>query len=191
MRSWAAGLAFPLTVFLALAVLTGWLRLLTDGPTPVSDGRFRHEPDYRIEDFRASQLSAVGEAEYTLAAARLLHYPDNDETVVEAPQVSHQRADGLTVRMSAERGSLNHTADILQLSGNVLLVKPAGETPETRFATDELTVIPAAGLATGPGPVTADDGRSRIAGVGFSADLNTRSFTLHGAVKGRFTLTDR
>ncbi|HEY5762216.1 MAG TPA: LPS export ABC transporter periplasmic protein LptC [Rhodocyclaceae bacterium] len=191
MRSWAAGLAFPLTVFLALAALTGWLRFLTDVPTTVSDSRFRHEPDYRIEDFRASQLSATGEAEYTLAATRLLHYPDNDETVVEAPRVTHQRADGLTVQASAERGSLNHTAEIIRLAGNVRLIKPAGETPETRFATDELTFIPGAGLATGPGPVTADDGRSRIAGVGFSADLNVRSFTLHSAVKGRFTLTDK
>ena len=191
MRSWAAGLAFPLTVFLALAALTDWLRFLTDVPTPISDGRFRHEPDYRIEDFRASQLSATGEAEYTLAADLLLHFPDNDETVVEAPRLTHQRADGVAVNVSADRGALNHTAEIVKLSGNVRLVKPAGETPETRFATDELTVIPDAGLATGSGPVTADDGRSRIAGVGFSADLNSRSFTLHSAVKGHFTLSDQ
>jgi lipopolysaccharide export system protein LptC len=188
MRTWAAGLAFPLTVFLALVALTSWLRYLTDIPAPDFDGRFRHAPDYRIEDFRANQLTASGEAEYTLSAARLLHYPDTDETVVESPRLTHRRPDGELVNVHAERGTLNHTADLLQLAGKVLVVKAAGQTPEMRFETDALTVIPDAGLATGSGPVTATDGTSAISGIGFSGDFNNRTFVLHDAVKGRFEL---
>lgn len=188
MRSWAAGLSFPLTVFLALAALTGWLRVLTDIPDPSSDGRFRHEPDYQIEEFRANQLATTGAAEYTLAANRLLHYPDTNESAVESPRLTHRLPDGDIVEVSASSGSLNHTAEILRLTGKVLVVKLAGRTPELRFETDSLTVIPDAGLATGSGPATASDSASSIAGVGFSGDFNNRTFVLHDAVKGRFVL---
>lgn len=191
MRNWAAGLAFPLTVFLALAALTGWLRVLTDIPDPSSDGRFRHEPDYQIEQFRANQLASTGSAEYTLAADRLLHFPDSDESVVDAPRLTHKLPDGDNVEVAANHGTLNHTADILRLTGNVRVVKTAGRTPEMRFDTDALTVIPDAGLATGSGPATATDSLSSITGVGFSGDFNSHTFVLHDAVKGRFIMQSK
>jgi lipopolysaccharide export system protein LptC len=186
MRNWAAGLAFPLTVFVALALLTTWLRYVTGVPAPSFDGKFRHDPDYLIEDFRAVQVSSAGNAEYILSAARLLHYPDTDESVVESPRLIHRRPDGSVVDVQARRGLLDHDAEILSLRDGVQLTKGAGTAAEMRFTTDTLTVIPRAGLATGDGPVDAESPWSRLSGVGFSADFDSRRFVLHGAVRGHF-----
>ena len=190
MRNWAAGLAFPLTIFVALALLTTWLRYLSDLPSQGSDARFRHHPDYVIKDFRASQLSATGEAEVTLAATRLLHYPDTDETVVEMPRLVYGRPNADPVMVHADRGSLNHGADILHLTDNVELTKPAGALPPMYFKAAEMTVIPQAGLATSSGPVSAHDPTSFIEGTGFTGDFEAREYTLHAEVRGRFTLAE-
>lgn len=188
MKSWAAGLAFPLTVFAALVALTSWLRFLADIPSPQSDGRFRHAPDYIIEGFRANQLNKSGEAEYVLAADRLQHYPDSDDTVVDNPELIYRRPDGEFIRVLARKATLNHAADVVRLSDTVRLIKPSGRTPEIRFETDAMTVLPEVGLATGAGNVVAVESNSTISGKGFSGDFNSRSFILHSDVKGEFKL---
>lgn len=186
MKNWSGGYAFPLVVFLALALLTTWLRYLVDKPDPVSDGRFRHDPDYIIEDFRASRLSPQGATLHTLAAKRLLHYPDTDETLVSEPRLLHILADGTQVNIEARRAAISRNGEIIQLSEQVALRRPGAEGSELRITTEALTVIPDAGIVTGAARVVADDGRAKLAGTGFTADLNARSFVLHSAANARF-----
>lgn len=186
MKNWSGGYAFPIVVLLALVLLTAWLRYLVDKPEPLGDGRFRHDPDYIIEDFRASRLSPQGETRHTLAAERLLHYPDTDETLVVEPRLLHILADGSAVDVEARRAAISRNGEIIQLNEQVVLRRPGAGGSELRIATEALTVIPDTGIVTGAARVVADDGRANLAGTGFTADLNARSFVLHSAATARF-----
>ncbi|MDR2113561.1 MAG: LPS export ABC transporter periplasmic protein LptC, partial [Candidatus Accumulibacter sp.] len=79
MKHWGSAL-FPLSLLLVLTLLTFWLRYATELAEPGRDGRYRHDPDYMLADIVLRKLDQDGRLKYTLRAADVRHYPDDDTT---------------------------------------------------------------------------------------------------------------
>ncbi|HSJ97928.1 MAG TPA: LPS export ABC transporter periplasmic protein LptC, partial [Myxococcota bacterium] len=74
----------PLAVLGLLVGLTLWLDYLVQAPAARADGSLRHDPDLVVEKFNARKLGVDGRVLYTLAARKMVHYPDDDSALLES-----------------------------------------------------------------------------------------------------------
>ena len=73
----------PLAVLGLLVALTLWLNQLVRAPAARDDGTLRHDPDAIVEKFDAKKFGVDGRVLYTLAAKKMVHYPDDDSALLE------------------------------------------------------------------------------------------------------------
>ncbi len=178
---------FPLLLMLALAAATLWLERAVQAPEYDNTGRMRHDPDFIAEDFGITKMSVSGKPEYSLSAARMLHYPDDQSTDIVAPQLVQRRDNDPPLVIRAERGKISQNGDEASFSGKVVVVREAGAgRSELRVETEYLQVVPDRDLARTDKPVIITEGRSRLAGVGMEFNNKTRQFALLSQVRGRF-----
>ena len=101
MKNWGSAL-FPLTLLLTLAALTFWLRYASELPDARRDGKYRHDPDYIINNATLRKLDNTGQLTYTLKSPEIRHYPDDDSTELRLPILIHQSPKKPTITMSAD-----------------------------------------------------------------------------------------
>jgi len=183
-RSPAATL-FPLVIVGLLAGMTFWLDQATRPPAATSDGKSRHDPDYIIENFSVRRFDPAGALQHTLHAASMHHYPDDDSTVIQSPQITWHRQPPTLI--TAREARLDSAGKHVQLIGDVRVTRGGvGDKPATVLTTARLDVFPDDELATSNAPVTIDQGRSNISGGGLSANNKTSIYVLEGPVYGIF-----
>jgi lipopolysaccharide export system protein LptC len=171
---------------LALAMVTFWLKQAVQEPPAKSTVR-RHDPDYIVENFNITSYGPGGIAESTLAAAKMIHYPDDDSTDLVAPQMVQTRPGEPRMTVTADRGTLSQGADELFLYGDVLLVRAAdAERPEMRMRTSFLHIVSAKSLALTDRQVTISDNEQSITGKGMEYNNELGRLILYQSVRSRF-----
>ena len=154
----------PLAVLALLVGLTLWLNQLVQAPAARASGKTRHDPDVMVENFNARKLGEDGNVLYTLAARKMVHYPDDDSALLEDVTVQAFEPKQPRLTATAERGWLQQGGDVVEIEGNVVVVRDAeGKDPGARFTTDRLTVLPDAGIARTKSEVTVVSDNRRIA----------------------------
>jgi len=178
MKHWGSAL-FPLSILLALTGLTFWLRYATEMPEPRRDGKHRHDPDYIVTDTTMRQLDQSGRLQYTLNAAEIRHYPDDDSTDLLKPDVTYLDVKKPTVTMRADRGHLSKGGEQVDLYGNVRIIRAASAKEEALIAvTPELTVLPDEDKAFTKSAVLITQGKSWVKGIGLQMDNRTQTYIL-------------
>lgn len=177
---------FPLLLLLALALLSFWLeRTLQEEQKPPS--LRRHDPDFRVENFKLSKFNAAGALESTLAAARMAHFPDDDSTELLAPRIVHARPDELRLTLSAERGTLSPNGEEVFLNGDVQVLREAGAgQPEARMRTSFLHLVSARSLMRTDREITITEPERQLSARGMEYYNETRQLFLREQVRGRF-----
>ena len=178
---------FPLLLMLALAVLTYWLELAMRDEAGSRQAPRRHEPDYIVERLLHTRFNAQGVAESTLAARKMLHFPDDDSTELLAPRLVQTRADQPRVTVTAERATLSRDGEELFLYDNVLVVREtdAGR-PETRMRTSVLQLARAQSVLRTDAEVVITEGDRVLTGRGMEYNHDSRQFFLRERVRGRY-----
>lgn len=178
MKHWGSAL-FPLSLLLALAGLTFWLRYATELTEPQRDGKNRHDPDYIISDATLRKLDQTGRLQYTLKAADIRHYPDDDSTDMLKPDLVYLHDKKPPVTMRAERGHVSKDGEQVDLYGNVRIDRPASAIDEEMtVTTPQLTVLPDDEKAYTKSPVLITHGKSWIKGVGLQMDNREQTYVL-------------
>ncbi len=178
---------FPVVLVAMLAALTFWLERLAEGPDGPSPTRDPGTPDFMIDNLKATKMDPEGRAEYSLAAAKMVHFPASDVTEVEQPRLVQWRAESPPVRVSAERGTVSGNGKELYLHGDVVIVRdPAPGRGELRVETNYLQVVPDQEIARTPEHVVITQDDSRLEGVGMEFNNKTREFELRSLVSGTF-----
>jgi lipopolysaccharide export system protein LptC len=186
MKHWSSAL-FPLSLLLTLTLLTFWLRYATEMDAPRRDGKYRHDPDYILSDTVVRKLDPNGRLKYTLHAADIRHYPDDDTTDLAMPRLIHQNRESgkppLTV--SARRGHLSNDNDQVDLYGDVRIHRPPfGKREEITVATPDLTVFPDDEIAFTKSPVVIAQGKSWVKGVGMRIDQRAQTYVIESRAVG-------
>ena len=178
MKHWGSAL-FPLTLLLALAGLTFWLRFATELPEPRRDGKHRHDPDYIVYDGTLRKIDATGALKYTLTAKEIVHFPDDDSTEMKSPTFVHFNPNKPTMRMKADFGRMSRDGEQVDLYDNVRLHRAAtAKDPETIGTTTQLTILPDEEKAYTREPVLITQGKSMIKGVGLQVDGRKQTYLL-------------
>ena len=178
---------FPLLLMLALALLTFWLEQTVREEEGVHPSLRRHDADYFAEKMLVTRYDVDGGVVSTLAAAKMIHYPDDDSTELIAPRMVQSKPNEPRVTVTAARGALSRDGEEIFLFDEVLLVRDAArDRPETTVRTSFLHVVRAKSMVlTDREVVISEEGRV-LQGRGMEYNNDTREFHLRDRVRGEF-----
>jgi lipopolysaccharide export system protein LptC len=169
----------PLAAMGLLVALTLWLNQLVQAPYSRADGKLRHDPDLIVENFSARKLGEDGSVLYTLAARKMVHFPDDDSALLESVQLEAFEPRQPRMTITADQGRLEQRRDRVYIEGNVVVTREADARNEAaRLTTDKLLVLPDEGIARTSTPVRLESASSRALAQGMEINNRTRIMTL-------------
>jgi lipopolysaccharide export system protein LptC len=178
---------FPLALMLALAGLTFWLERTVREEEGVHPSLRRHDPDYVVDNLKHTRFNVQGLVESTLAAAKMLHYPDDDSTDLVALRLVQTKPNEPRVTLTADRGALSQDGEEVFLYDNVLVVREGGpERSETRMTTSFMHVVNARSVISTDRDVVITEADRVLTGRGMEYHNDTQQLFLRERVRGRF-----
>jgi lipopolysaccharide export system protein LptC len=169
----------PLAVLALLVGLTLWLNQLVQAPVARADGSLRHDPDLMVEKFNARKLGEDGRVLYTLAAKKMVHYPDDDSALLESLTLEAFEPRQPKMTITADHGRLEQGGDRVWVEGNVVVVRDADQkNAPVRLTTDKLLVLPDAGIARTTSEVTMESPTGHAHAAGLEIDNKSRTVKL-------------
>jgi lipopolysaccharide export system protein LptC len=177
----------PLVLIGALAALTFWLDRLGQGPDHDTIGPSRHDPDFIVDRLTGVSMNDTGIASYTLSAARMIHYPDDDSTLLTDPKfVSHGSAKA-PVTITSNEAVVSSKGDHVYFQDDVRVIRaPDAENSELVMRTSFLHVVPDKHLALTDRSVTITDATTVVIADGFEMNSETRVIKLMSKVRGTY-----
>ncbi|MCY7388732.1 MAG: LPS export ABC transporter periplasmic protein LptC [Burkholderiales bacterium] len=175
----------PLAVLALLAALTFWLNQFVQVPSARADGSKRHDPDLIVENFTAQALGETGEVQYTVKAARLAHFPDDDSSTMETVVFTALHPSLPPVVAIAPRGRLLAGVDEVIMEGGVLVTSEKSEKlPPLKLAAPSINIFPDKNLVRASEGVRVDGLTSQITAKKMELNSLTRRVVLE---RGRIT----
>ena len=169
----------PLAVLALLVGLTLWLNWLVQAPAARADGSLRHDPDLMVESFNARKLGEDGRVLYTLAAKKMVHYPDDDSALLESLTLEAFEPRQPKMTITADHGRLEQGGERVWIEGNVVIVRDAdAKTEAGRLMTDNLLVLPDEGIARTSSEVTMQSDSAHAVAAGLELDNHARTLKL-------------
>lgn len=178
---------FPVVLLAAVAAVTVWLDRQVQPPERAREGKARHDPDYIVENFSATRIGPDGMPRYTLSARRMMHYPDDDTTYLDAPKFVNFSQSNTTVTVTSKSAMLSSNGENAYLTDDVRLVRPAyADNSELTMQTSWLHIIPDGNVAKTDKPVQITDANTLITSVGLEFNNETRILKLLSNVRGKY-----
>lgn len=181
---------FPIALLIAVAAVTIWLDRQVQPPERAREGKLRHEPDYVVENFSASRIGPDGVTKYTLAARRMVHYPDDDTTYLDEPKIVQWGKPPMLVTVTSKTALLSADGENAYLTDDVRVVRSAyADRSEMTMETSYLHVMPERHIVKTDKPVRIWDANTLITSVGLEFNNETRILRLLSSVRGRYEKT--
>ena len=176
---------FPLMLATFLAIITFWINLTVEQQGPKIDGSNRHDPDYTMHNFVNTQTDINGKLRYILAAAEMVHYPDDDSTVLQRPRFTQYTTNKPYTQIEGLRGYVSSDGEEIELVDNVKVVRQAFEGKgEMQLLTEKLTILPNQDLVTTKSPVVIKQlPKTVIRAKGMIFDKKKQTLQLFNRVK--------
>lgn len=167
----------PLGVLAMLVALTWWLDQLVQPEGTRAGAAKRHDPDLIVENFSARKYGEDGKTLYTLAARKMVHYPDDESAQLERIGFEAYEPRQPRVTIASDRGRILEGGDKVWFEGNVVLVRESdGKYDASKLTTDRLLVLPDSGVARTSSPVLLENPSARVEAAGL--ELNNQARTL-------------
>ncbi|OGS78651.1 MAG: LPS export ABC transporter periplasmic protein LptC [Gallionellales bacterium GWA2_55_18] len=179
----------PLFPLLGLVGVTYWLnqQVQQDIAKPVGK---RHDPDAIMENFSAVKMNQQGTPRFIINAKKMLHYPDDDSTELDAPHLTSLSVERPSIHISAQRGVVSSQGDEVFLYNNVKMVREADVNREQlTLLTEYLHAIPDRDLANTDHPVTITDAHNTTHAIGLEMDNKARTLKLLAQVRSEHAPT--
>jgi lipopolysaccharide export system protein LptC len=179
--------AAPLLLVGMLAALTFWLDRIAQGPARDVVGPSRHDPDFIVEKLTGVRMGESGAASYSLSAAKMVHYPDDDTTLVSSPRFVSYGSAKATVTITSSEGVVSGKGDHVYFQDDVRVTRTAhADATELVMRTTFLHVVPDKHLAMTDRMVTLSDDANTVTAVGLEMNSETRVIKLLSKVQGTY-----
>jgi len=167
----------PIALLAMMAALTFWLDRVIESSAPDIVGPSRSDPDYIVQNLSAMTLDETGKASHTLTAVKMVHYPEDDSTLLTQPRFVSYSATRAPVTITSNQGVVSTKGDHVYFQDNVRVARaPYGNQSELIMRTSFLHVIPDAHVAKTDRHVTIINDATVVTAVGL--ELNTESHEL-------------
>jgi lipopolysaccharide export system protein LptC len=179
--------AAPLLMVAMLAALTYWLDQIAQ-PAPIGpDKAPRHDPDYIVDKLSAVSMNETGATSYTLSAVKMLHYPDDDTTLMTQPRLVSYGSEKAPVTITSNEAVVSSNGEHVHFRDNVKVTRAAhGNNTEMVMRTAYLHVIPDDNIAKTDRPVTITDAATTVTAVGLEFNSETHVMKLFSNVRGSY-----
>lgn len=167
-----------------LVVFTSWLSRKSEAPAPQGRAAAESLPDYFMRGIDSRITDREGNISHRLTAESLFHYPENDLSELEQPDVTILGENRTSWRATALSGRIEGDAQQLLLQGDVRL-RQHGEN-ELNLQTDWLQIDTARHYAQTDAPVTLEGPSTRVHGIGMQAYGDEQRLLLLSSVRGRY-----
>lgn len=178
--------AYRLYPVIALALLAGaslWLERITRVTEPTAASVARSGPDFVAEGTRIVGFGKDGGKRYELVATQLAHYPGDDTTHLEQPNLN-MLSDGRMMSLRAPEAVVSPGGERVDLRGGVRAERDGDQGPAAMtFTSERLTVWPEEHRAATDAPVRITQGRTTATALGMQADNLFGSLDLIGNAK--------
>jgi lipopolysaccharide export system protein LptC len=182
--------ALPLIFAGALAILTFWLDRVAQPPDQAGARASRHDPDYIVDGLSAVRMSESGSASYTLSAVKMVHYPDDDTTLLTTPRFVSYSSAKSPVTITANQAVVSSSGEHVYFQDDVRVTRAAfGESSELVMRTPFLHVVPDDNLARTDRTVTITDAATTVTAEGLEMNNETRVIKLLSNVRGTYDPT--
>jgi len=174
----------PLLPLLGLLGLTYWLNQQVKVESAKPGVSKRHDPDAIMENLSSTKLNEQGIPHFKMTAKKMLHYPDDDSTVLEVPRLTALSEDRPAIHVIAKRGTVSSKGDEIFLYDDVEVLREASvRQSELTLQTDYLHVIPDKDLASTDHAVVIADARGTVHAIGMKMDNKARTLKLLSQVR--------
>ncbi|NOY62213.1 MAG: LPS export ABC transporter periplasmic protein LptC [Gammaproteobacteria bacterium] len=163
-----------------------WMDGETEQPLAVTE-RSRDDPDYYLQRFTTTVMSAQGEPRYRISARSMHHYPETDTALLEGPQLVIYRQQGAPWHVDAEHGQVLNGGDMVLLSGVVSMRREAsGAESDIRIDGRDLRLWPDREYMESDSPVVIYSASSVLRGVGLRANMKYGQLKILSQVRGYY-----
>ncbi len=173
-----------LVIAASLALGSLWVReVLQRGADDRASSATRTDPDYFVDNFRFIKTAPTGQARYSVAGARLTHFPKDDNYEITEPVVKSLSVDKPATTMTAKRGTANSDASLVEMFDDVHIDRP--ESPQSahlHLSSDYMQFLPDDQVMRTPHAVEIHQGTTVVNGEGFYANNATLLFSLAHSV---------
>ncbi len=174
----------PLLPLFGLLGATYWLNLQVQPQAAKPDSSKRHDPDAIIENFSAIKLNEQGVPSFIMVAKKMLHYPDDDSTTLEAPRITMLSAEHPAIHASAKRGMVSSKGDEIFLHDDVEVLRDASaKQDQLSLQTEYLHVIPDQNLTDTDRAITIVEDHTTVHAIGMEMNSETRTLKLLSQVR--------
>jgi len=182
----------PVLALLCLLGATYWLNQQAQPDPALPDSSTRHDPDAIVENFSALKLNKQGTPYFIMSAAKMLHYPDDDSTILEIPRITLLAEDKPSLLATAVAGSISGKGDEMFLQKNVEVLREAGnQYDQLKMQTEYLHIIPDQDLVSSNSAVTITDPHTTVQAYGMEMNNKTRKIKLLSQVKSEYILPNK
>jgi len=170
--------------FLLLLGITYWLDQQAQPNSTATILKLRHDPDAIVDNFSATRLNEQGTPHFIMVSKRMLHYPDDDSSTVEMPQITSLSPSSPALHASAKQGIITAKGDEVFLSGDVSVIRESGEDQDKlELQTEYLHVLPDKELLKTDRAVTVKDAYNSVNAIGLEMDNRARTIKLLSQVR--------
>ena len=179
---------FPLVMAALLAMITYWISQTVEQQGAKIDGSSRHDPDYSMNNFVTSQTDVAGKLRYVLAAAEMVHFPDDDSTTLQRPRFTQYTVNKPYTRIEGLRGYISNNGEQVELVDNVKVTREAfAGKGEMQVLTEKLVILPDQDIVKTDSPVTITQApKTVIHATGMIYDKKNQTIKLNKRVKAHY-----
>ena len=132
-------------------------------------------------------MNETGAAAYTLSADRMLHYPDDDTTLMTQPRLVSYSSEKAPVTITSKEALVSSNGEHVYFRDDVQVTRAAhGKSTEMMMRTAFLHVIPDDNIAKTDRPVTITDAATTVTAVGLEFNSETHVVKLFSTVRGTY-----
>ncbi len=133
---------FVRLLLLALAVISWFLVQSRQEEAEVYDPQ-DHRPDYWVRDLDTTELDDRGKPRYSLQAEKMVHFDDDDSTVLTEPRLTVLSPEKPPWRVNSNTGWVSEDRTLVLLSGDVTIKREGrGRLRPIRAVTSQLRIKP-------------------------------------------------
>lgn len=160
-------------ILLVVAAFTFWLAQQSEESATAFKPQ-SHTPDYYFQGVTATVMNLQGEPSQTLVAEKMIHYPDDDSTELQRPNLTIFDNDNPPWKVVSESGWISGDGEVLLLNGKVKIDRRASSTIRAmHMTTQDLRIQPKENYAETDADVHAWSHGDIIDAKGMQAWFNT------------------
>jgi len=187
-----SGMAMRLLPLLLMAIVAGSTFWLVQVNTPPEAGAertaARHEPDYYMDRFSATELNTDGTTKLRFTGDKMIHFADDQTYEVTRPAMRAYQPQRPPVTVTADRGRMNAEGSVIDLYGNGFVDRVQGadpaKDPRMTAASEYFQLLVNDDIVKTDKPVKLTRGPSVMTANGLVFNNVTREVQLLGNVHG-------